>query len=288
MRRFLSAGLFILAGCAWSAAEDTGCRVMGPPHRLPDALDESSGVAWSLARSGVLWTHNDGGDPRLFAIDRQGSLLATIRVEGGSLRDWEDLATARCGEESCIYLSDTGDNQEIRPGIQLLRVRDQGELEDGRWQAQVFPMVLPDGPRDIEAMFVLPGEQVFFVTKGRSHPNTVYRYPPPLRPGEPVTLEEVQTLSDGPMPIPAQITGGDAAPDGNLVVIRSYRDLVFYRVENGLLEPLEGGRVALRTLEEPQGEGVSFSPGRDLFLTTEGGSFGGVASIRVMECQILR
>lgn len=42
-------------------------------------------------------------------------------------------------------------------------------------------MVLPDGPRDIEAMYVLPTDQIFFVTKGRNHPVTIYRYPSPLR-----------------------------------------------------------------------------------------------------------
>jgi len=288
MKRFLFLGILLLAGCAWSAAQDTGCQVVGPPHPLPNMLDESSGVARSLRRSGILWTHNDGSDPKLYAVDEKGSLLATVTVEGGSLRDWEDLATAPCGEDSCIYLADTGDNQEVRPQIQLLRVRDAGELEDGRWQAQVFPMVLPDGPRDIEALFVLPGERVHLVTKGRNHANTVYRYPPPLRPGTVVTLEEVQTLSDGPMSIPAQITGGDATVDGTLVVLRSYRDLTFYRVENGLLAPMEGGTVALRTLGEPQGEGVAFESGNRLILTTEAGSFGGVASLRVMECRNLR
>ncbi len=283
--------LFLLvvlpAGCPWNAAGTSGCRPTGPPLPLPEALNESSGIAPSLSHPGVLWTHNDGQDPFLYAINEKGDLLATIRVLGARMRDWEDLATAPCGDEACIYLADTGDNPEVRREIKLLRLPDSGRVEDGSREAQVFPMILPNGPRDIEALYVLPGEDVYLVSKGRSDANTVYRYPPPLREGESVTLEEVQTLSEGAMPIPAQITGADASPDGKFVVIRTYQDMVFYRVEEGHLIPMEGARVALRTLQEPQGEGVAFGDGNRVFLTTEAGSFGGVASLRILECQVV-
>jgi hypothetical protein len=150
--------------------------------------------------------------------------------------------------------------------------------------AEVFPIVLPNGPRDIEAIFVLPGGEVHFISKGRNDPVTVLRYPLPLRAGEVVALEEIQFLSDGSMPIPSQVTGADASPDGKLVVVRSYEALRFYRVDEGTLIPVEGGRVALGTLQEPQGEAVGFGPGGKVFLTTEGGNFGGVASLRVLQC----
>jgi hypothetical protein len=97
-------------------------------------------------------------------------------------------------------------------------------------------------------------------------------------------MEAVQDLSDGAMPIPAQITGADATPDGRTVVIRSYGALTFYRVEDGALVPVDGGRVSLRTLEEPQGEAIGFGPDGQLFLTTEAGNFGGVAALRVLRC----
>ena len=74
-------------------------------------------------------------------------------------------------------------------------------------------MRLPDGPRDIEALLVLPGERVLVVTKGRNDPVTVYRYPGALRP-DTVTLEEVQRLSDGPRILPRQVTGGAVSRRG--------------------------------------------------------------------------
>ena len=149
---------------------------------------------------------------------------------------------------------------------------------------ETFPFTLPDGPRDIEAVFVLPGEDVYFLSKGRNHPVTLYRYPPPLRSEQTVTLQLIQSLSDGSMTLPAQVTGADASPGGRLVAVRSYASLSFYQVSDGILTPVEGGQVGLRTLQEPQGEGVGFGSGGRIALTTEAGSFGGAAALQVLTC----
>jgi len=277
--------LAAVAACGWNAAGSTGCRPAAPPFPLPDELRESSGVASSRTQAGVLWTHNDGRDSLIYGLDTGGKLVARLPIQGARIRDLEDIATGECPEGSCIYLADTGDNQEVRSRLQLLRGREPGALDAAEaLEVQRFPFSLPDGPRDIEALFVLPGEEVFFVSKGRSDPATVYRYPPPLRPDQEVILEEVQALSEGSLPILSQITGADASPDGTLVAIRSYEALSFFRVEGGHLVPMEGGRVALGTLQEPQGEGVGFGPGGRIFLTTEGGFFGGVAALRELDC----
>jgi len=276
--------LFLAGGCAWNAAGSTGCQLVEPPFPLPEALHESSGIAWSRAHPGILWSHNDGGEALLFALDREGTLLARIPFVGARMWDWEDLAVGDCPAGSCLYLADTGDNQEVRPQLLLIRIPEPESLEEAPLTAEVFPFALPDGPRDIEAIFVLPGESVHFISKGRKDPLTVYRYPLPLRADELVTLEEVQTLSDGSMSIPAQVTGADASPDGRLVAVRSYEALYLYQVENGRLILGEGDRVALGTLQEPQGEGVGIGPGGQIVLTTEAGNFGGVAALRVLQC----
>lgn len=276
--------LLVTCGCAWNAAGDTGCQYLPPPHALPDALNESSGIAWSRAHPSILWSHNDGGEAVLYALDQEGNLVARIPVAGARVWDWEDLAVGDCPTGTCLYLADTGDNQEVRSRAQLLRIPEPTTLEETPVTAEVFPIALPNGPRDVEAIFVLPGGEVFFISKGRNDPLTVYRYPLPLRADELVALEEVQTLSDGSMSITSQLTGADASPDGRLVVVRSYQALFFYRADEGHLNPIEGGRVALGTLQEPQGEAVGFGPGGQVFLTTEAGNFGGVAALRVLQC----
>jgi hypothetical protein len=246
-------------------------------------------VAWSRVSPGILWTHNDSGHGAiLYAMDRQGNLLGSVPLQGARNRDWEDMAVGPCPAGSCLYVGDIGDNAEVRDRIVLYRVEDTGTFDGTPREAEAFPMLLPDGPRDMEALFILPGGEVLFITKGRSHPVTVYRYPPPLRPGETVTLEEVQTLTDGPVPIPSQVTGADAAPDGRLVAVRTYESLTFHRMSRGRLVPLRGGRVDLRTLGEAQGEAVGIGPDGLVALTSEAGFLGRGAVLNLLECGVLK
>lgn len=278
--------LLISGSCVWNAASSTGCEPTGPALALPDVLSETSGVAWSRARKGILFSHNDGGHgARIFALDELGAILGEIPLEGAQNRDWEDIATAECPSGFCIYLADIGDNQVHRDQVVLYRVTDPGAYDGRPGSPDVFPMVLPDGPRDMEAMFVLPGEELFFVSKGRDNPVSLYRYPPPLRPGQTVTLEHIQDLTDNRLSIPQQVTGADASPDGSLVVLRSYVELVFFRWESNRLIPVEGGRVALRTLNEVQGEGVGLGPLGQVALTSEAARGDG-ASMRILQCEI--
>jgi hypothetical protein len=281
--------LLVAGSCGWNAAGGTGCRPAGPPHSLPEVLRESSGVAWSRVSPGVLWSHNDSGhEATLYAINDQGDLLGSVPLQGATNRDWEDLAVGPCPAGSCLYVGDIGDNAEARDGIVLYRVEDTGTFDDAPRTAEAFPMVLPDGPRDMEALFVLPGGEVYLVSKGRSHPVTVYRYPPPLRAGETVTLEAVQTLTDGPVPLPSQVTGADATADGRVVAIRTYQALTFYGWEEGKLVPRENGRVDLRTLQESQGEGVALGPGGRVALTAEAGPFRRGATLNLLECRVAK
>jgi len=259
---------------------------------LPADLTEASGIAVSLDHRGVLWTQNDNGST-LFAVDPEGKILARFRIRP-RLADWEDLALARCpGTGWCLYLADLGDNYEERPFVRILRVPEPNPAEAGGQaspqvlQAEVFPVRLPDGPRDIETLLVLPGQRVLAVTKGRNAAVTVYRYPGALRP-DTVTLEEVQRLSQGPRILPRQVTGGAVSPDRGVVALRTYESLRFYRLQADALVPLEGGLVSLRALEEPQGEGVGISLGGSLYLSSEAGPIGGLGSLIALRCNLDR
>jgi len=253
---------------------------------LPAELREASGAAVSLDYPGVVWSHNDSGS-RLFALDREGALLRVWNLSP-RLRDWEDLSLSACpGGGSCLYAADLGDNYEERQDIRLVRLREPdpttGSGTDAdTLEAEVFPVRLPEGPRDIEALVVLPGERILTVTKGRNHPQTVYRYPGSLRP-DTVTLERIQALSEGPRILPRQITGGASDPAGRIAV-RSYEALRFYRLEGDTLRLEEDGTVNLRTLQEPQGEGVSLGLDGEVVLTTEGGPGGGPAALNLLRC----
>lgn len=341
LARLLAACTFplVLAGCAWNAAGSTGCAPEGPAALLPPGLEEASGATPSAHDPDLFWTHGDsGGEPDLWLVDRSGRARLVVRLDGVRPVDPEALAGARCPEGRCLYVADTGDNALARadPAIHRLvepapppRSGDAEGISNGRDRgrervaratraaravprirrpATSLPVAFPDGPRDVEAIFVLPGERIHLVSKGRSHPVTVYRYPLPLRPGERVTLEAVQTLTGDAPSFGRRVTGaaawadggdeagsgearsGEAArrseedSDGIAVVVRTYETLRFHRVDDGRLVPLEGGEVRLRTLREPQGEGVALAPDGRVLLVSEAGPLGRRGSVQTLRC----
>ncbi len=244
-------------------------------------------MAASVRHPGVYWTHNDsGGEAVLFAVDASGELLGTVRVRGARNRDWEDLAIGPCDAGHCLYIGDVGDNREIREDPAVYRVPEPDPRAERTAPAERFPVRFPDGPRDVEALYLLPGERLFLASKGRNHPVELYRAPAPLSaPGEPLHLERIQTLTRLSPALPRHVTGGAATPSGDLVALRTYETLRFYRPdEDGRLEPLRGGLVNLRHLREPQGEAVGFLPGGRVVLTSETGPWGDQARITFLDC----
>jgi hypothetical protein len=235
----------------------------------------------------------------LLLIDESGGLLESVWLEGVSVEDWEDLSIGPCSSAnggSCLYIADTGDNSEERGDAAIYRLQEPATGTGRTEPAERFPLTFPGGPRDVEAMFVLPGERLFLVTKGRNHPVELYRVPPlpssaGMEPGSPsgglpLVLERIQLLTEGPTPLPRSVTGGTASPDGRLVALRTYETLQLYEPDaTGRLTPITGGLVNLRTVGEIQGEGVAFASGADVVLTSEAGPLGGRASIATLRCE---
>ena len=279
--------LLAVTACGTYLADESECSLDRPSVALPIDLLETSGVAVSLRNPGLVWTHNDRGyGPFLYAVDRDGQVRSRVELNQSNGDDWEDIARGRCDLVACLYVAGTGDNEERRDIVSFYRLAEPEGEGDRRVEAERYRMVLPDGPRDIEAMYVLPSDQIFFVTKGRNHPVTVYRYPAPLRAEDVVTLVEVQRLTSGPAAPPRQVTGASATLDGGTVAIRTYESLEFFDATDGerLLES-GMGRVSLRTLREAQGEGVGFGANGVIVLSSEGAGGSG-PSLTFLSCEL--
>ena len=271
--------LLSIGACEPTTTANLNCQSTTTTISLPEELEETSGVTVSLSQPDVFWTHNDDGSV-LTAMNSVGEIISRIRIRP-SLTDWEDIATSSCaGGKSCLYLADTGDNLERRSAGEVsIRRLEEPDLDSPNFRVtlnqqipeldtDVFPVRLPDGPRDIEALLVLPEEDIYVSTKGRNGPVAVYRYPPPLRP-DTVTLELVQELSPGARVIPRQVTGGSVSPEGDILALRTYESLQFFEFVADTLVPIKDGHIDLRPLLEAQGEGIAIGPGGLLVLTSE-------------------
>lgn len=281
--------LVLLCGCHPGAGAEGRC---APPERLgtlPDEVGESSGLAPSRW-DGVFWTHNDSdGDATLYAIDTTGTVVGRVRVRGARNRDWEDLAAGPCPTGRCLYIADTGDNRLQRDDVAIYRVREPTTLGDTITEpAERFPLRFPSGPKDVEAIYVLPGGDVYLISKGRGSTVTLFRYPAPLRPNETVTVQEVQRLSSEPVGLPYQVTGASATPDGRWVVVRTYTAVQLYRPDRRgrLTAVIPAPGHDIQALAEPQGEAIALLQDGTIVLSSEEGPAGVPGTLGKVECRL--
>lgn len=267
-----------LATRGWAQAqapEDTA--VVEARHLLEQPrLSESSALIASREQPGVLWTLNDSGNPpELFAIDTSGRNLGVFGVQGVENRDWEALGYGSCGRHTCLYIGDTGDNQSRYPAARIYRVLEpavrSGEPGRDIRPTGILTIVYPDGPQDIEAIFLAPTSDLYLISKGRSRGVHLYRVPASswATPTASTVAEKVEEL-----PIPARrgsayhVTDASIAEDGVNVAVRTYGFIYFFRLQGKHLM-INPDRPTCRAGMDIQGEGIAWLPGGRLATTSE-------------------
>lgn len=255
-------------------------------------LAEASGVAAGRKSPGIVWSHNDSGEPTLLAVSADGASVGRLWIARAAVEDWEDVAVGPCPDGSCVYVGDIGDNHGRRGSVTVYRVPEPDSGGDGRSRkTESMRLTYPDGPKDAEALAVLPNGMVYIVTKGERSAVTVYRTPGPFTNGATVRLEPVATIVEGApavgVPRQDRITGADASSDGRWIVLRSLSAITFYRTSD-----LESGRVRevlrydVSGLGERQGEGVAFGAGGTIWLVSEGGGAGRPGTLAKLTCTL--
>ncbi len=257
-------------------------------------LTESSGVVVSHAHKGILWTHNDSGDgPYLYATDLRGTDRGVVRVSGAKNVDWEDLSHGPCpdGPGECLYIGDTGDNLEDHRSVTIYAVAEPdpptGPSDTLRVtaRARALRFRYPDGPHDVEALFVSPRDSaMYLISKGRSGAVRLYRLPRGAWQADKIVRAELLQR----LPIIPDASAGrrvtDAAirPDGALVAVRTYTEIYFFIPRpNGRLSPI--GPVCPIAGLERVGEAIDFLDDSTFVLTSEA-DFLGRGTIHTVRC----
>jgi len=254
--------------------------------RLAPQLVEASGITRDPVNAEILWLHNDSGHrPRLYAVDLSGQLIGVAPLEGVSAVDLEDIAIGQCDTGWCFYLGDIGDNVGIRPGITVHRL-PVPELPAAGSAVELppveavatFVLRYPDGARDAESL-VIDDErgEILILSKGRSGEVGLYSA---LLPASSDTGDEARVLTfHGILPIPTnqgishQATAADLNPDGSLLAVRTYVTLYLFEWDGAAAfnPDAEPHAESLRSINEPQGEGVTFAlEEAHLYLASEG------------------
>ncbi len=239
-----------------------------------EGISEISGIAVSRRNPNIFWIHEDsGGEAEVYGISRTGELLVTLQLEDVSNIDWEDIAVGPCGESSCVFVADTGDNTEDRDSISILRF-EEPLLAEGESTLtivpEVFEVVYPDGPQDAEALVVPSDGLPVLLTKREDGLSRVYQLPQ-FDNEEAVTLRFFTELvvgapTDG---LFSSVTAADILPDDSRLLIRTY----FFGLEYELSALQDLATATPRELEvaiEPQGEAIAYEPSGGYWQISEG------------------
>jgi hypothetical protein len=276
VRLFLAVGFLAID---WSQAVAADSEMA--PHDVGQIklkkLRETSGIAASRQNADILWVHNDGSAPLVYAFKSSGKLAALVGFSV-EIEDFEDVAIGpgpKAGVDY-LYVGDIGDNTSSRKEIRVVRFPEpqvsnarnsQIEIEG----AEVFRLTYPKGVHNAEALFVDPVSSDLFIVAKENGKAPVFRCPANhLKDKELAVLEHVVTLKVD------KVSGGAISRDGRQIILR--------REDNGWLwNRTQNQSVAQALLSVPQsipvrgknqgrnGEAVSFSAdGHSYFTVSEG------------------
>lgn len=243
---------------------------------------ETSGIAISLRTPGLIWTHNDsGGEPVLFALNADGSLRGTVRVEGVKNYDWEEVTTFELDGKAWLVAADIGDNFATRQGciLHLIAEPDAAALAPGQ-ELLLRPeysinFIYEDGARDAESLAVDVKERMIYVLSKREDTPRLYRLPlAPAPASEPAAARFLTLVPHLPQPTALQRnvrtptqgflgwpTAMDFSHDGTLALVLCYEQpLLFPRAAGETwAEALAREPVKLAPHQFPQAEAACFT-----------------------------
>ncbi len=281
----LVATLLFSVPSAASAASDNcppSRRSTSPGTVTDPQLTEISGIVSGRRNAHTWWVHNDSGDTaRVFALGAKGNVRRVYSLDGASATDWEDLAIGPGPRKGVnyLYMADIGDNAAARPEVVIYRVAEPKVTNGSRpltlGKVAAFHLLYPDGPRDAEALLVDTVTRDVFIIGKRYQGGTVhiFRMPPKLKSGSTSTLVDVGTITL-PKGIPNAITGGDIAPNGGGILLRTYGTVrLFTRgKKQSVPSALAGVSCVVDSPIESQGEAIGFDRNGKGFVTVGEGA----------------
>lgn len=258
-----------------------------PPQTLCTIRDaritEASGIGMSRRNPGVFYVHNDSGDTaRFWAVSKTGAVLAEFTLPGVTAVDWEDLAVGYgTGRRPTVFIADIGDNLKERAYVSVYAVEEPAvPAKPNPRPAPVAFRTLrfryPDGAHDAETLMAdHRGRALYVVTKEPAGPGGVYRIPAVWDGAVQTAVKVAGVTFHDPIPQFANLaTGGDIAPDGSRVVVRTYQQAYEWTVEKGELpeDAMKRPPVVVPIVLERQGEAICYGLNGKAILTMSEGT----------------
>ncbi len=240
------------------------------------SLIETSGICASRRIKGLIWAHNDSGDPaRIFAFGENGEDYATIYLEGATHYDYEDICMGKYKQDSLsyIFVADIGDNRRKRETIQIYRFPEPTIDTTSRGstitipakEITTFTLSFPDGPRDAESIMFDPIEEVIYILSKREEKVGIYRVLVQSETSSSLVLFALLPLT--------WVVAGDISSDGNKIAVETGDSIwCWERIGNEPIgKALQRIPLKLPYQKEKQGEAFTWNQkGNGYFTMGEG------------------
>ena len=234
--------------------------VMLVGHIQNPRIKESSGIVASRQYPDVFWTHNDGKDQVLYAINRTGKSLAEFRITGAFLDDWEDIAI---DDSHRLYIGDLGNNNLKRMQLAVYEIDEPNPKATGIL-IQVkrgWKLRYPKAPFDCESLFVYQTNGYVVSKVFNDARAEIYRFPLTEQ-KEPVVLEFIARLK-----IESPVTAADISADGKMLALVAKSGAFAYRI-NGDIASAANLKPSHTKFRHEHIEGCCFVP-EGLLATAE-------------------
>jgi hypothetical protein len=141
------------------------------------ALSEVSGLATSmLKKDHYIWANDSGSDPILHASMADGIITKSVDLRNFSNRDFEAVEQGVCPNsinESCIFVSDTGNNSGFRPKSKIAVFR-----EVDFWNSSsIQPILIKEfrTRKNFEAMVINENGEAILFSKNKSGRSEMFK-----------------------------------------------------------------------------------------------------------------
>lgn len=244
-----------------------------------EVIDEASGVV-AAADPDVVWIIDDGAEPVIHAVRLDGTILGQVTLRDVQAVDLEDIAAGPCAADDdrrCLYIADIGDNTASRSSVQVHRVVEPPTTDlPGALSTATATLTYPGGPVDAEALLVDGVGRLIVLSKEEGQARVLVAEG---MEGGPVTETGVFTIPPPALAVLTQvgglsITGGDLAPSGDAILLRTYDQVLELTPPPGSGPPdpalLFSWDVAEQPVGfEPQGEAVGYLSDDDFVTVSE-------------------
>jgi hypothetical protein len=236
-------------------------------------LLEISGVAASRINPGILYIHNDSGNPnQVYLTNGNGDNDGTLTLTPVGNRDWEDITVGPgpVPGKNYVYVGDIGDNNSQYPSVFVYRFPEPDltgktlPLTMNIDSLDIIELKYPDGPRNAESLMVDPLTKDIYIASKESNISKVYvaRYPQSTKSAT-VMTPVVQLYMN-------KATAGDISPDGTEILLRSNQVIWYWKLPAGTSISaglLTAPHIAPYANNEPQGEGICFAADNSGYYT---------------------